>query len=116
MLHPLQQQVLLEGVLWPQQSTPPGAAPPATPGCVGGNGGTAAEAEAALRQGAAALERQCFEPVQQRLDSIDDRIRRMVASLQTVRGPRCGSGSGSQAAGLLPADQQRLKEPGAAEL
>lgn len=43
------------------------------------------QAEVALRQGAAAFEKQCLEPIHRRLDNVEERVARMLSSLQVAR-------------------------------
>jgi len=85
------------------------------------------QAEDALRRGAAGLERQFLEPVRRRLDVLDNRLARMLTTVQDARAwrrrngqvasvqPACADGDfpvsdlrGATAAGPLPLGFERL--------
>lgn len=76
----------------PAMPAPPGTSPtprqPAAPTETGRPATSTAAAEQALREGAAAFERQCLEPVHNRLDRFEDRLGRLSAALQEASSSR----------------------------
>eukprot|EP00930_Biecheleria_cincta_P091935 TRINITY_DN8164_c0_g1_i2.p1 TRINITY_DN8164_c0_g1~~TRINITY_DN8164_c0_g1_i2.p1 ORF type:complete len:446 (-),score=97.71 TRINITY_DN8164_c0_g1_i2:112-1449(-) len=103
----------------PAMPAPPGAScSPRQPAAQAETGRPATPtdvAERALREGAAAFERQCLEPVHKRLDNFEDRLARLSTALQEASASRVSASASrdqhysepsrmSGTAGPLPAD------------